>query len=87
MTERGVVVELAVARVVTEVADDPSRLPRLWSERALAERLDVSRGTIRNLWRSGRLRGFRLDTGGAEERQPLRFDERDVLALLREVRR
>lgn len=82
----GDVVRLETARVIT-VAADPPILPRLWSEKALAARLSVSRGTVRNLWRSGRLRGFRLDTGGAEERQPLRFDERDVLALLREVKR
>jgi len=86
MSGCGVVEDLHVARVVSE-ADDPPTLPRLFSEKALAERLSVSRGTIRNLWRSGRLRGYRIDTGGTEDRQPLRFDERDVLALLREVRR
>jgi hypothetical protein len=47
----------------------------------------VSKGTVRGLYRSGRLRGWRIDTGGPPERQPLRFSEGDVIALLREVQR
>ena len=73
--------------LLVNVADDAPTLPRLWSARSLAERLDVSRGTICNLYRSGRLRAYRLDTGGPPERQPLRFAEADVIKLLLEVKR
>lgn len=72
---------------VIAVVDDPPRLPRLWSEKALAERLSVSRGTVRNLWRSGRLPGVRILTGDDEARCPLRFKEGDVIKLLRGVQR
>jgi hypothetical protein len=83
---RAAVVRIDAARVVVE-ADDPPKLPRLWSARALAERLSVSRALIFALHRAGRLRGYRILTGSDEKRAPLRFAEADVLALIAEVQR
>ena len=58
-------------------------IPRLWSVKALADRLCVSRALIYKLHNSGKLRGVRILTGDDERRCPLRFAEDDVLRLIR----
>ena len=83
--------EAATIHVVDSDHPDDSRsapkVPRLWSAKALADRLNVSRALIFKLFNSGRLRGYRLLTGDDPRRCPLRFDEDDVLLLIREERR
>ena len=85
----GQVVELQTVRVIAETAAPWSAptIPRLWSAKALADRLDVFRALIFKLFNSGRLRGYRLLTGDDDRRCPLRFSEEDVLRLIREERR
>ena len=83
----GKVVELPLARVLTEPAEPPS-LPRFWSAKGAAERFDCSRALLFKLHREGRLRGYRLMTCDDPARRPLRFLEDDLKALIRaEVRR
>jgi len=54
-----------------------TKVPRLWSARSLSERWQVSRGLIYRIHKQGRLPGVRL-------LGVLRFQEEDLLRLLRE---
>ena len=68
--------DFPVARLVQESAA-PTRVPRLWSVKAIGSRWNVSRMQVYRAHRNGRLRGYWvLGT--------LRFLEEDVLALLRD---
>ena len=70
------VVELRVGRVIEE-RTEPTRVPRLWSARAISSRWELSRMQVYRAHRNRRLPGYRvLGT--------LRFLEEDVIALLRE---
>lgn len=75
------VVRVSVARLVHEKAS-PARLPRLYSAASAAERFSVSPALFFKLHREGRLVGYRLATCEDQRRQPLRFAEDDLLALI-----
>lgn len=77
---------LRSVRVVEEVAE-LSRLPRLWSAKALAAHLCVSRALLFKLFKNGKLKGYRIASCDYKDRQPLRFNEADVMRLIREVKR
>lgn len=62
-------------RIVDE-RTTPTRVPRLWSARSLADRWHISRTLVYKLHSLGRLTGIRLFG-------VLRFREEDVLDLLR----
>lgn len=67
--------DLPVARLIHE-ATDQTRVPRLWSAKAIASHWNMSRMHVYRAHRVGRLKGYRvLGT--------LRFLEDDVLGLLR----
>jgi hypothetical protein len=76
------VVRINAARVVEE-CDEAPRLPRLYSAKGAAARFDCSRGLLFKLYQEGRLPGYRLLSCDDPRRQPLRFREQDLLALLR----
>ena len=59
------------------------KIPRLWSARALGERVEVSKQYLFKLHARGLLKGYRLPSSGGGK-GPLRFAEEDLLSLLRE---
>ena len=68
---------LEAVRIVEE-RPEPTRMPRLWSAKVLAERFCVSFMTLYRAYREGHLPGYHL----TDSDRSLRFLEADVLAWL-----
>lgn len=63
--------------LIEESSPEPTRLPRLWSVRSLAERWQISRRQIYRFHEDGKLPGVRV-------MGVLRFREEDLMRLLEE---